>query len=282
MPHANAACSFALAVSLAFTPILSAAAQTSSKEAQVPTLKFQDAPAAEAVKFQWCSPDDSYLKKLRTTFELDKVIAGKDSDYEKVQAICHWVRGRWEHNGNNEPKKSDPISILEEAAAGKRFRCVEYSVVLSGALNSLGISARVLGLMTKDVETRPSGAGHVVTEAYLRDQKKWIMVDGQWDAIPTLKDRPLNAVEFQAALAKKDPDLSVYSFSKIKSDRYFPWIAPYLYYFNARLDNSKFDQSPGLMLVPIGEKEPTVFQKKWPIKNMTHTHSVNSFYPTPN
>ena len=73
---------------------------------------------------------DPYLNKLRTTYKLDELVAGKNGDYEKVQAVCHWVRSRWEHNGNNEPKKNDAISILQEAEQGKRFRCVEYSVVL--------------------------------------------------------------------------------------------------------------------------------------------------------
>ncbi|HEV2705472.1 MAG TPA: transglutaminase-like domain-containing protein, partial [Pyrinomonadaceae bacterium] len=176
-----------------------------------------------------------------------------------------------------------PISILEEAKQGKRFRCVEYSAVLAGALNAVGIPARVLGLKTEDVETRESGAGHVVTEAYLADKKKWIMVDGQWDVIPTLKGQPLNAVELQEALAKNAKGLGVESLSGADAKKYFAWVAPYLFYFDTRFDSriEGATHTRSLMLVPVGAKEPAVFQKKHSLKSMVYTNSLRLFYAPP-
>jgi hypothetical protein len=246
-------------------------------------LQFTDEKATLPYAFQRSLPDDPYLTRLRTEYGLDSVVAGKKSDYEKVRAVSKWVRSRWEHNGSNEPLKPDPISILQEASQGKRFRCVEYGVVLSAALNALGIPARVLALKTEDVETRESGAGHVVTEAYLADLKKWIMVDGQWDVIPTLKGKPLNAVELQQALAKADEGLDAESFSGTTAQKYFAWVAPYLYYFDTRFD-SRIEGAQhfySLMLVPVGAKQPTIFQKRWPLKTMVHTSSLRAFYPNP-
>lgn len=251
---------------------------------QVPILKFDHEPTAESYDFLWSSPDDPYLKRLRTEYELDKIIAGSKSDYEKVQTICHWVHGLWEHHGDNTPKNDDPISILQEVKQGKRFRCVEYAIVISGCLNALGIPSRVLSLKTEDCETKNSGAGHVVAEAYLRDMNKWIMVDGQWDIIPLLDGTPLNAIELQNALAQKLPGLNISSLSGNKADEYFEWIAPYLFYFDIPLDNRVGvpDRSPKrLMLVPIGVKEPKVFQRKWPIRNTIYTHSARAFYVKP-
>ena len=246
-------------------------------------LQFSDAPDPKPATFRRSDPDDAYLEKLRTQFELEDAVAGEETDYGRVRAICEWVRRRWEHNGDNEPKKSDPISILEEAAQGKRFRCVEYAIVVHGALQSLGIPSRVLALKTEDVETRPSGAGHVVAEAYLAEKRKWIMIDGQFDVIPTLAGEPLNAVELQRALASGSKKLGVDSMSGTKADAWFKWVAPYLYYFDTSLD-SRFGvaRSPGaLMLVPIGAKNPTVFQGKRPISNMTFTNSLATFYASP-
>ena len=251
---------------------------------KVATLKFDEKPSTQSYAFRWDQTSSPYLTDLRNEYKLEEIIAGKKSDYEKMQAVCHWVRTRWEHNGSNEPQRPDPIGILQEAATGKRFRCVEYGIVISGALNALGIPARVLGLKTKDVETRESGAGHVVAEAYLRDQKKWIMIDGQFDVIPVLNGQPLNAVEFQRALAEAKPGLSVYSFSGTQANNYFFWVAPYLFYFDTELDArvGLIGKNAGsMMLVPIGEKEPTVFQRKWPIGKMQYTHSIADFYPQP-
>jgi transglutaminase-like putative cysteine protease len=144
--------------------------------AKIPVLAFDQSSTNEISQFKWSTPSDPYLTKLRVDYKLDDVIAGKTNDFEKIQAICHWVHGRWKHDGSNQPEKSDAISILQKAAEGKCFRCVEYSIVTSAALNAVGIPARSLDLMRKDVETCWFSAGHVVTEAYLRERNKWMMV----------------------------------------------------------------------------------------------------------
>jgi hypothetical protein len=109
---------------------------------------------------------------------LDKVVAAERGDYAKVRAVSRWVRSRWEHNGSNEPQKPDPISILREAAEGKRFRCVEYAVVLSAALNAVGIPARKVSL-AQDGYHAGVGRGHVVSEAWIDDLGRWVVLDGQ-------------------------------------------------------------------------------------------------------
>ena len=243
------------------------------------TLKFTDERVALPFAFQRSAPDDPYLTRLREEYALGELVKGKRNDYEKVRAVSRWVRTRWEHNGSNMPEKPDPISILEEAKQGKRFRCVEYSAVLAAALNAVGVRARVLSLLTEDVETRESGAAHVVAEAYLADRKKWVMVDGQWDVIPTLKGKPLGAVEFQRALAKREKGLGVDTFSDVKADGYSEWVAPYLFYFIAKFD-SRYGVAASrkeLVLVPVGAKEPKVVQRKWPIGDVVYTNSLRAF-----
>lgn len=101
--------------------------------------------------------DEPYLVQLRTKYQLNQLVSKSQSDYERVLLISKWVRTQWEHNGSNEPQRAEPIAIQEETATGKQFRCVEYSIVLSGAFNAVGIPARVVGLMMADVETRQTG-----------------------------------------------------------------------------------------------------------------------------
>ena len=55
-----------------------------------------------------------YLQVLRSQFKLDDIIAGYHTDYEQALAMMNWVHHLWRHNGDNEPVKSDPISILTE------------------------------------------------------------------------------------------------------------------------------------------------------------------------
>jgi hypothetical protein len=226
----------------------------------------------------------AYLARLRADYGLDGVVAGAASDLERVRRLSRWARQQWEHNGSNEPARPDPLSILAEARAGRRFRCVEYAEVLAAALSAVGVPARVLGLQRADVETARSGAGHVVTEAYLRDQRRWVLVDGQWDVIPFRGGEPLNAVGLQRALAERDPALRVESLSGTGTRRYARWVAPYLYYFVATprpWATGVPDGPEGIMLVPLGARAPSVFQRRFAQPRFRATHSEPTFYAAP-
>lgn len=232
---------------------------------------------------------NAYLAQLRQQYNLDAVVQGAPNDTERALRLLHWVHQQWQHNGNNEPSKNDALTILAEAKQGKQFRCVEYGIVATSCLNAYGLTSRVLGLKTKDVETTPSGAGHVLLETWLPDRQKWAILDGQWDALPVLRGTPLNAVEFQQAIAKDYKDLEIRSLSGTSKMAYVNWIYPYLYFMDVRFDNReglglKRDKASGkssLMLVPAGAKEPTVFQVKSPISNCVYTHSSATFYAKP-
>lgn len=237
----------------------------------------------EVYNFIWNREDDDYLLQLLNEFNLKDIILDSKNELEKIVNITNWVHNLWKHDGSNQPQKSDSISILREVEKGQQFRCVEYSIVINGCLNALGIQSRIVALKTEDVETRESGAGHVVLEAYLRDLDKWIFIDGQWNAITVLNGVPLNSIELKIALAENKSGIEIINFSKEDTNRYFNWLDEYLYYFDIKIDNrvANINSYKGLMLVPKGAKEPKVFQNKWPIENMIYTNSVKAFYVKP-
>jgi hypothetical protein len=226
----------------------------------------------------------AYLARLRAEYGLDGVAAGAASDLERVRRLSRWARRQWEHNGSNEPARPDPLSILAEARAGRRFRCVEYAEVPAAALSAVGVPARVLGLQGADVETARSGVGHLVTEAYLRHQRRWVVVDGQWDVIPFRGAEPLHAVGLQRALAERDPALRVESRSGTGTRRYARWVAPYLYYFVATprpWATGVADGPEGVMRVPLRGRAPSVFQRRFARPRSRATHSEPAFYAAP-
>jgi hypothetical protein len=167
----------------------------------LPALRFLAVATWEVPRLRFSEADEPYLKRLRAELDLDAVVRECATDLDRVRAVCDRVHGLWKHASDGRPKREDPISIVEEAKAGGRFRCVEYSVVLGACLNALGIPARTLNLMPRDIETSFGGAGHMVVEAFLRDTERWQFADPQWNAVVTVGDRPASAVEFQAALA---------------------------------------------------------------------------------
>ena len=254
-------------------------------------LTFESTQKNEKLHF-WYDTDKNtpYLKKLRSRYSLDEIIKNSKTDMEKALSILHWVHALWPHNGNNTPEKNDAISIIEESKKGKNFRCVEYGIVSAACLNAVGLKARVLALKTKNVETTKYGAGHVVTEVYLNDLKKWVFLDGQWDVMPLLNGVPLNAVEFQKAIAENFQQIELHSASHIPKRLYLDWVYPYLFYFSAPFDNRtgenikkyEIEGKTSLMLVPLGAKNPTVFQRVYKIDYCLYTNSLMDFYDSPN
>ena len=226
------------------------------------------------------------LVTLRQEFKLDSIIKDCENDFEKTIKIQSWVQSRWKHNGDNVPEKSDALYILKEAEKGKQFRCVEYSIVAQQCLQSLGFVVRGLGLMTKDINEVKSGGGHVVNEIYLRDVKKWIMIDPQYDIITTYEGKPLNAVELQYCIAN-NLDFEIINPNKtITKTEYLNWIGPYLYYFTTTIKGERieiWDRIVGnkkqLTLYPKGAKKPKYFQNLIRINNSYYTNSKNDFYP---
>lgn len=236
---------------------------------------------------------NDYMRKLRNGYKLDSLVTGHLDDFERIKIILDWTSNQWEHNGLNTPSKSDALTILNEAHDGNNFRCVEYGIVCSAGLNSIGLHARVIGLKTRDVEVVMHGAGHVASEVYLPSSKKWIFIDPQFNVIPVLRGLPLNAVEFQRAIVTKDKDLMLINVhGQLDDDRaaqYISWVGKYLFYFDALFDqriddDSIFQEIDGmtkLTLVPAGEKEPRVFQRHSKINYSHYTHSLKDFYRIP-
>jgi hypothetical protein len=245
-------------------------------------------------QFQYAdTTGNDYLKELRTSYNLEQLIAGKTDELDKIKTILDWTSKQWSHDGSNTPSKHDAITILAEARQGKQFRCVEYGIVATAALNSIGIPARTLGLKTRDVEKVMRGAGHVVTEVYSNQYEKWIYIDPQFNIMPTLNETPINGVELQKAIYTKDPGLKLINndgeLDKEDSENYIKWIGKYLFYFDVLFDqktmnSEEFMRINGmskLTLVPEGHKEPQIFQRSSKINYSYYTNSLNDFYRKP-
>jgi len=250
-------------------------------------LECDNSPQSLNIAMLMDNPNDSGLVELRTKYRLEEVVSGSKDDYEKLRKLVKWTHDQWKQSGSNMPSRSDPLTILKEASEGERFRCVEYAIVIAACARSLGMPSRVLALKREDVETASSNAGHVVAEVWLNQFNKWVFADAQFDAIPEINGVPLNAVEFQEALAQNKPGLKVRSNSQGLHIWYYKnWISPYLYYFDFRIDQRFFTgqserKSGMIMLVPKGAKNPKVFQKKYPIRDCTYISNPETFYQPP-
>lgn len=256
-------------------------------------IEFSDEPANEKYQFIYQNIENSPdLLTIKQLYGLDSVANLGNSEFEKILHLLKWTNNRWVHSGSNEPSKSNTITILKEASEGKKFRCVEYGIVLRTVLASNDIKARTLGLKTRDVETTKYGAGHVLTEVWSTQFNKWFMLDAQFNIVPVLDNIPLNAVEFQNAIIQRKNFKLVDIDGEVESklaQGYMDFIPHYLYYFDYTFDQRevaydelfKVNDKGYLMLVPLGAKKPTVFQRKWPMNYFEYTNSMNDFYRKP-
>lgn len=206
-------------------------------------VEFENKPVNAMYVFQYSDTTrNTYLKKLRADYGLDSMVSNYTNELDKIKAILAWSHTRWTHNGFNTPTVSNPLTILHEAKDGKSFRCVEYGIVASAALSSIGIPSRVLSLKTADVKRVKYGAGHVAAEVYSKEYKKWIFIDAQFDAIPVLNDLPLNAVELQQAITQNRDALKIINkdgeLPKKDQEEFINWIGKYLYFLNINFNNT--------------------------------------------
>jgi hypothetical protein len=246
--------------------------------------RFDTAAPPLSVEFLWSPPAEPYLQTLRTRYGLDDVVAGSTSDLERLRRVTHWAHTQWQHSTWRQPDKRDPITILEQARQGQSFRCTEYSIVLAGALNAIGIPARVVGLRADSMLKRWAGIdGHVVTEAYLPDVGRWAFADAQFDVVPTVNGMPASAVEFQQALAAPDPALALTRQSGSAETNYAgtdyrAWVAAHLFYLDTRLDQRYGSERTNrfIQLRPRGTKALAATDRE-----MVYTEAVTAFYPAP-
>ena len=253
-------------------------------------------PALTAMGYPFAYADTSgnlYLRELRNGYDLTEVIAGATSDRERALRVLAWASRRWKGHGKELPSSGDALTILEEAERGRTFRCVEYSTVASAALSALGMPSRRVGLKKKTVETAVAGGGHMVAEVWLADEGKWALLDGEYNLMPVVDGRALNAVELKQALHSERPIDFVSAAGPVKPSgqkQYLSFIERYLYYFNARFDERKlaepyervtFQGKAQLMLVPKGAPMPTRFQRTRAMDKFVYTRSVADFYEAP-
>lgn len=265
-----------------------------SPSAKLKKINFSNTEANPTYHFYYSDTlNNNYLRELRQSYKLDSMTDHIGNEFEKIKIILDWAHLRWEHNGSNNPSKPDALTILKEAQSGKKFRCVEYGIVTSSALNSIGITARVLGIKTRDVEIVKYGAGHVVSEVYSTDFNKWVFMDPQFNVIPVLNGEPLNSVEFQDAIVNRRNNLKLINrHGDVRTkdfDNYINWVAKYLFYFDVLFDQ-RIGNEPNykdingmtkITLVPVGEKEPKIFQRHSKIDYSFYTNSLNDFYRRP-
>ena len=137
------------------------------------------------------------IEILLNKYPIRKVVDTEKTEFEKMVALTIWTKKQWIH-GREMDKWLDParrknaVEILKKANMGGRFNCLYYSTVLSTCGIAVGYRAR-----------RVCIDGHVVSEFWSKERKKWIMLDADANVHFELHGVPMSSYELHQAVLKK-------------------------------------------------------------------------------
>ncbi len=135
----------------------------SSGEVRNPELRYTSIP------FVYENFSHSKLRELREKYELDEVVKGAKSEFEKMVLLRDWVRRNFSYD--------PPVREYPDWDAGEILRigsgfCVQSAIALMQVYQSMGFTSRfVFGF-----HPGPD-AGHEVTEVWSSEYDKWVLMD---------------------------------------------------------------------------------------------------------
>ena len=153
---------------------------------------------------EYGDPNEARTAQLRDEFDLERVVAHCDSEFDGFLALKRWVRSRWNHGWSHSfDKVKDALDILREAARGELFTCGYYTLVLAQCATALGWPARRVGISLADCEFprdyRLGNIGHSVAEMWSNEREKWVLMDPDTNVHYERDGVPLNALEIRDA-----------------------------------------------------------------------------------
>lgn len=168
-------------------------------------------------RFQCVYENPAVLQELRHQEGLDHVVAGAVGDEERFRRLMSWVREQWEPGRPDPYPPPDALVILRDIRNGVTGGfCAQYCFVLLQAIGSFGAPARCVTV-----------EGHEVIEAWLRDEKRWVVFDPLYNLqVFDADGRSLSALEIWENTVGKPTPLTVSSdhrcteASEVYLDRY--------------------------------------------------------------
>lgn len=192
--------------------------------------------------------------------------APSHSAWQTARTLLNWVTYRWQH-ANAHMEVDDAVECLHRVDQGHRYACVEYSLVLSQALNAVGIPARRVSLRQRDYHVG-LGRGHVVSEAWIDDLARWVLLDGQNGMYWVGEDGlPLATADLQRIACEGNPRPSFFTYRDGMSES----DADFWFTYFAHATSTAGTWSPGPFTMP--------FQRSWIVTSKRLDRDPAALYP---
>ena len=182
--------------------------QTVPSDAKIIVSEVKNYPFVRS-SFEFVHEDPAFpeLQDFRRQFNLDKVVDGAKTEWEKIKRLRAWTAGSWDWFLPN-PEFDDLLSwdakkilsgpVAKGNLSQKGGNCLHYAIVVAQACQSFGIPARIVN------NNYAIWGGHELVEVWSRDYGKWIMADPNFDSMFYDKKIgiPLNILELHNLFLK--------------------------------------------------------------------------------
>jgi hypothetical protein len=156
------------------------------------------------VSFQYAAPTDDNLKRLRDTYDLDRV-AGQGSETDRIINLTRWVFQLTGHANNPQiPKELNAFNLIRLAKVEhKTINSYMKAVILNEVFLAMGFHSRQTHLLPHSNEEEES---HFITSVYSRTLGRWILMDPDFGAYMTdEKGNILGVAEIRSRLIAGKP-----------------------------------------------------------------------------
>ncbi len=162
--------------------------------------KLEALPYVESIytrRFRFDAFENTKLKKLRTQYKLDQVVAPGKDEFDRQVLLMDWTHHRFKKFGRPSSEARGALQILKAIDDGHSFFCTHYARVLVSAAASLGWVDRALALRRHQGVSKGGSSEHTTTEIWSNQHRKWIMLDPTSNMYLEKKGVPLNAFEIR-------------------------------------------------------------------------------------
>jgi hypothetical protein len=165
-----------------------------------------------AITFYSEYPAHPRLRLLLKKENIEARIRGLASDLEKASFLRSWVAGmHWDKNYPDPYPPWDALTILDWIRSGRTGgHCGQRGIIFGQACQALGIPVRYADLAASN-----NAGGHFTVEVYIKELRKWIIMDPTFDYSIKENDKLLSAREAHERLVGNaasgvslDPDRS--------------------------------------------------------------------------
>jgi hypothetical protein len=230
---------------------------------------------------QWHKIGD--LQELRNFVSQKNDFRAADDPGVILKALA-WVSNNLAWDGIHAARPDEcSLDIIKDVQnSNAHYRCVEFGQVLADLLTSLGYVSRQVFLRTENPSYGQGGQGHVATEVWSNQLKKWLFVDPQFSVYPTYRGEHLSFYEmYRLKREGKFDEIALNQTDNYKGGQsgYRDFIRNYFGYIGT---NINVDGKKSQIMLELEGKLPYLVFENFQVQNVIFTNDPTEFYYSPN